>query len=336
MAQMPERLTGAGVDLSYLAQQAQAAKAGGASGAGAGAAGTSGADRANTATGQISGQTVDIPAVAFDITDATFEAALQLSRVVPVVMVVCNEASEAQHPIFAPLRELVRQMGGTIAAGKIDASTNPQLVQGLQVQSVPHAFLLLAGRPEHLFQGSQSGEVLQQLLAQIVQLAAQQGMTGRVAAPDLQQSGDDESIPAEPPINPAHAAAIEAAEKGDYATAITEYKQILARNPRDNEASAALAQMQLLQRLQGKTAAELRQAAGDNPKDPAAQMAVADLDIAGGHIEDAFLRLLELFSAADSDARATVQERLLELFEVVGTTDPRVMTARRQLANLLY
>ncbi|NLA64385.1 MAG: tetratricopeptide repeat protein, partial [Leucobacter sp.] len=67
------------------------------------------------------------------------------------------------------------------------------------------------------------------------------------------------------------------------------------------------------------------------------QLQVADLDVSGGHVEDAFLRLLELFgSSADDDVRTQVRERLLELFEVVGAAAPRVAAARTRLANMLY
>ncbi|HEY6798998.1 MAG TPA: tetratricopeptide repeat protein, partial [Agromyces sp.] len=64
--------------------------------------------------------------------------------------------------------------------------------------------------------------------------------------------------------------------------------------------------------------------------------AVADLDVAGGHVEDAFGRLLELFAQLPADERAPVRERLLELFALVGDADPRVIRARGQLASLLF
>ena len=63
---------------------------------------------------------------------------------------------------------------------------------------------------------------------------------------------------------------------------------------------------------------------------------MADLDLSGGHVEDAFDRLLTLFPKLDADGKRTVRERLVELFEVVGTDDPRVVAARRRLTNLLY
>ncbi len=63
---------------------------------------------------------------------------------------------------------------------------------------------------------------------------------------------------------------------------------------------------------------------------------MADLDLAGGHVDDAFARLLDLFAELPTDERAPVRERLLELFGVVGDADPRVIRARGRLASLLF
>ncbi len=79
-----------------------------------------------------------------------------------------------------------------------------------------------------------------------------------------------------------------------------------------------------------------RTAAADAPEDIDAQLLVADLDVSGGHVQDAFDRLLELVKRLDGDDRERVRERLLELFTVVGATDPRVAAARRALATALF
>ncbi|HVL61567.1 MAG TPA: tetratricopeptide repeat protein, partial [Microbacterium sp.] len=50
----------------------------------------------------------------------------------------------------------------------------------------------------------------------------------------------------------------------------------------------------------------------------------------------AFARLLDLFATLPSDERAPVRERLLELFALIGDTDPRVLRARGRLASLLF
>jgi len=88
--------------------------------------------------------------------------------------------------------------------------------------------------------------------------------------------------------------------------------------------------------VQGADLQAARTAAAAAPHDVAAQFAVADLDVAGGHVADGFDRLLDLFAALPADERAPVRERLLELFGVVGDADPRVIRARSRLASLLF
>jgi putative thioredoxin len=140
----------------------------------------------------------------------------------------------------------------------------------------------------------------------------------------------------EEPLPPHHQEAFDAIGTGDYATAIAEYRKAIAENPRDALAVAGLAQVSLLQRLDGADAAALRSAAAESPTDVVAQLAVADLDVSGGHLGDAFDRLLDLFPSLDADGRQQVRTRLLEYFEIGGPDDPRVAAARRRLTALLY
>jgi putative thioredoxin len=92
----------------------------------------------------------------------------------------------------------------------------------------------------------------------------------------------------------------------------------------------------LLDRLDGKTLDDIRSDAAQNPEDLTAQLAVADLDVSGGHLDDAFDRLLTLFPTLDQDGKNAVRTRLIEFFEIAGIDDPRVIAARRRLTALLY
>lgn len=318
--QIPSRFAGGAVDLSHLAAK--------------GAGPQSPASQSPGPQSAGHGQVVDVPAVVFELGDQSFEQAAQLSNVVPVVVYLRANGNTACDQLDPILEEAVRAASGRLVMGCIDIAANPGLVQAFQVQAVPAVLALVAGRPVPLFQGSATEEQIQDLFSQLLQLAEQQGLTGRVNAPDLDPSAVADPTPK---INPAHAEALEALERGDYAAAAQAYEQVLLKAPADHEAHAALMQVRLLERLQGLSAAEIRDAAGQAPQDVDAQMRVADLDLSGGHIEDAFLRLLDLFAASDdADARTRIRERLLELFEVVGQADPRVALARTRLANMLY
>ena len=72
------------------------------------------------------------------------------------------------------------------------------------------------------------------------------------------------------------------------------------------------------------------------PTDVDAQILVADLDLLGGHVEDAFLRLIDTVRVTADADRNTVREHLVELFEVVGVTDERVVRARKSLMSALF
>jgi putative thioredoxin len=55
-----------------------------------------------------------------------------------------------------------------------------------------------------------------------------------------------------------------------------------------------------------------------------------------GQAEAAFNRLIEVVRLSSGDDRNTARVRLLELFETLGTSDPRVLEARRDLMAALF
>lgn len=267
-----------------------------------------------------------------DVTDATFGQMLELSRTVPVVVDLWAEWCGPCKQLSPVLEKVVTELAGRLVLAKVDVDANPQLMQAFRAQSIPMVVALVGGQPVPLFTGAVPEEQVRQVFDQLLQLAAQNGVTGTVPV-----EGDAPAeAPAEPPLPPLHAEAYAAIEAGDYPRAISAYERALKENPRDDEAQAGLGQVRLLARIQGADAAAVRAAAAEAPTDVEAQLAVADLDIAGGHVEDAFARLLDLFAALPADERKPVQERLVELFGVVGANDPRVVTARGRLTSLLF
>jgi len=170
------------------------------------------------------------------------------------------------------------------------------------------------------------------VFAQLLQLAAQHGVTGTVPV----EGTEPAEAPGDEPLPPLHAEAFAAIEEGDYARAVAAYEKALVEDPRDADARAGLGQVRLLARVQDADLQAARAAAAASPTGIDAQFLVADLDVVGGHVDDAFGRLLELFAALPTDERAPVRERLLELFGLIGDDDARVIRARTRLASLLF
>jgi putative thioredoxin len=323
---LPGNLRGA-VDLSSLVSRAAGAGAGG-SGAVAGASGAPGAP------GSGSGSPLIVT-----VSDANFTQLVELSNTVPVVVDLAAPWAEASQELSAVLDRVVVSYGGRIVLARVDVESSPQIAQAFQAQSVPTVAAIIGGRPVGLFAGVYPEDQIRDVLEQVLQLAQQNGVTGTVPVGDGSGAPGAEGEDAEPveePLPPHHAEAYEAISTGDYDTAITEYQTAIAQNPRDTLAVAGLAQVQLLKRLDGIVLDDARAAAAADPRDLDAQLVVADLDVSGGHIDDALGRLLDLFPTQDQAAKDRIRARLLDLFEVIGTDDPRVARARTRLAGLLF
>ena len=273
-------------------------------------------------------------AVVVDVTEATFADVVQMSMQVPVVFTLWASWSEVSATVTADLVAIAAEMGGRFLLARVDTEASPQIAQAFGAQSVPAVVAVLRGQPVPLFQGQATREEISALIGQLLQAAAANGITGTVSGAAAPVAEPAE--PEEPPLPPLHQAAFDAIEHDDLDTAVAAYAQALQENPRDEMARVGMAQVELLRRTRGVDPATARSAAAAAPKDVEAQMVVADLDLLGGKVEDAFSRLVDVVRVTAGPEREQARVRLVELFAVVGDTDPRVLAARRALANALY
>lgn len=264
-----------------------------------------------------------------DVTDAQqFQSVAELSAQVPVVLVLTASYSPESVQFADQVAAEVDRFEGRILLSAVDIEKLPEIAQALQVQSVPTVVAMIGGRPVPIAQSTIPSEQLAPVFNELLTLAEQNGVNGRV-----------EPTAAEPepePLPPLHQEAMDKLEAGDLAGAQASYEQAIRENPGDTQAKLALAQVQLLQRVTAMDANAVRESAAQASADIQAQLDVADLDVSGGHIEDAFSRLLGLVRRTTGDDRETVRQRLIELFSVVGAEDPRVVAARSQLMRALF
>jgi putative thioredoxin len=239
----------------------------------------------------------------------------------------------ASAQLAADLELLSDEFEGRFLLGKVDIDAVPQIAQALQIPSVPLVALVLQGRLAPLLQDAPPIEELRQVLTQVLQAAASQGVTGRHqprgAAPDEPQEGEEY-------VDPRYVPAQDALASGDIDGAVAEYQKLVDANPADTEAAGGLAMAKVLQRTSSVDAAQARAAAADSPDDVDAQTLVADLDLLGGHVDDAFTRLVDLVRRTSGDERDKARTHLLGLFAAVGNEDPRVLKGRQSLASALF
>jgi len=270
------------------------------------------------------------------LTEENFSATMERSMVAPVVLVVYSPSQlPASATMAADLEALAEETQGRFLVAKLDADVTPQLAQALQIPSVPLVAVAMQGRLAPLLQDIVGRDELRTIMGQVLEQMAAQGVSGRHqpegdAPPTAEQDGE-----VEPQTPPRLVPAEEALVAGDMPTAIAEYEKLLSANPGDTEAAIGLSRARLVQRTMHLDLNKAREAAATAPDDIQAQLNVADLDLVGGHVEDAFNRLIALVRRTAGDDRDRVRLHLIDLFGVVGD-DPRVTKARQSLASALY
>jgi putative thioredoxin len=270
--------------------------------------------------------------VVVDVTEADFQATvIDTSMTVPVVIDFWADWCGPCKQLSPVLERLAHAAGGSWVLAKIDLDANPRLGQAFQVQSIPAIFAVVKGQPIPLFQGALPEAEVRRFLDELLRVAAENGVNGKVAVGDAVEEPVEE--PAE---DPRYDEAYDAIERGDLDAAAAAYRSLLDQTPADADARAGLGQVELLRRTKDLDPVAARTLAADNPDDVAAQIAAADLDLLGGHVEDAFGRLIDLVRRTSGDDRDRAREHLVELFGLVGSEDDRVAKARTALANALF
>lgn len=268
-----------------------------------------------------------------DVTEASFQAVVEQSLQVPVVVLLGASYSPESQQLAASLTRFASASGGAWILARVDLEAAPRIGQAFGVQSVPTVVAVAAGQPIDAFAGPLADAELSAWIARLLD-ALRDRLPG-IRAGEARAGEVPGAVEEEPIEDPRIVAAEEAFERGDYVAAQGYYSEILASEPGNELAKEGLAQARFAERAEGVDPAVIAKADAA-PEDVEAQLAAADAQVALQQVEEAFRRLVDTVRRVYGDDRDKVRQHLVGLFELFPADDARVAAARRNLASALY
>jgi putative thioredoxin len=268
-----------------------------------------------------------LPSLIAQGTETNLRNFIEISNQLPVIIEFYAGWSEQSKTLTPKLVKLANAFAGRILLMQIDLDSNVNVAKAFKVGSAPTVLALLRGQPVPLFEGDQPEENVQVVFERVLEIAAENGMTGVITVVEPTESDLQPEMPAR------HQAAYEAIDAGDYPRALAEYDAALKENPADSLATVGMAQVNLLIRTEG---IDFEKVLGSAPESAVEVLLKADACMAVGHPAQAFSTILTRFATVFGDEREVLRKHLLELFKICPPDLPELADARKQLAALLY
>ncbi len=267
---------------------------------------------------------------AIEVTEATFGEVVQASTEVPVVFDLWSARSALSSSLSAVLNTVVDDGHGAWVLARVNVDANPRVAQAFQAREIPTIVAVAAGQPIDAYAGPADETSVRQWITALLD-ALRDRLPGIRAA---EEAAGVQAAPA-PEEDPRFIAAEEALLAGEYQTATAELEQILAAEPGNVRAAAALAQAAFLTRVDALPPTTMADADAA-PDDVRLQCDAADLQVASGEADGGFDRLIATVKRTSGADRTAAREHLIELFGLFAPDDDLVKQARRRLAAALY
>lgn len=270
---------------------------------------------------------LELPSLVAEINETNLRTYLEISTRVPLVIDFYSDSEESEK-LSEKLSKLAAEAKGAFLLGRIDTRAQARVAEAFSVQQAATVIAVLKGQPFPLFNGNVELEQIIMVVNKLLEVAVGNGVTDRVTVSESAQP-----IPSAPKLPKHHQEAADALNAGDNQKALELYQQILRESPADSLAAAGLAQTELLLRIEGL---DFEKILDNSPQTFDELLVFADALIAIGDFAVGFDAILTNFQDVSPEEQQIMKERLLKYFELVGKTDPSVVTARGRLTSMLF
>lgn len=243
---------------------------------------------------------------------------IELSNQVPILVLFSSNSDADQ--LKSKLSVFINEAQGRLLGMELDIVNQPQLAQAFGIEQSPTVVALLSGQPAPLFQGDQPEQQISAVINQLLQAATQNGVNGSVNLGE--QPKPDQSAYISQLIS-----------QGDLDTAEKELEKAQQIEPNDEQLISMKRQIELMKRMAG---VDFEQALSIESEDPDLLRQKSDALLVRGDAEKALDNLMDRFPAATEEDKEKLRNHVLELFELIGNSDPLVLKARAKLASLLF
>lgn len=275
-----------------------------------------------------------------EISAQNFQAeVVDKSKQVPVLLeFYANEAEESQQ--LAPvLQKLAAEYGGKFSLARVDIRENQQLVQQLQIRTLPTIKIIFQGQMADNLEGPQDEARLRDILDQLTMSPIEmiRGQIDELVAQGqrpmaiqlLQQAIQQE------PAN--HALQAELADLLVMENRVDEARQIIAGVPEDTDGIAkARSRIEFIDMAKDLPPVEQLASDIESASDPSVRINLAIRLVADDQVEPALEHLLEALKQDRAFDEELARRTMIKVFDLLGKGNELATAYRRKMFTFLY
>ena len=264
---------------------------------------------------------------------------VEMSKQVPVLLEFYADEAEESRQLAPVLQKLAGEYGGKFSLARVNIRENAQLVQQLQVRTLPTVKIIFQGQMADNLEGPQDEATLRQILDQLTMSPIEmiRGQIDELVAQGqrpmaiqlLQQAIEQE------PNN--HALGAELADLLVMENRIDEARQIIAGLPDDTDGIAkARSRIEFIDMAKDLPSAETLAAEAESAADPGKRIDLAILLVADDQIEPALEHLLEALKQDRNFDDDRARKTMIKVFDLLGKGNELATAYRRKMFTFLH